>query len=369
MTAPGALQQALRVLLETPLLQEDVDGFREVYAWRLEVRAWFARVAGWPVQVGPGVVRLVAAPEKSEGGRAFGSLTTARACAMLAWTLWFHEYLGLRPGEARQFSLSELSGAIAEPSGLDFSELTSRRALVQAVRALGELGALRLLDDQTQGWEGGAAQAGALLEFTAGAAYLISSPPELPPTPAQRAARALLIGPALLRADDPGAYAALEDGALRHELEETLGWALELHPSYATLLRGGQVRGQAARWSPGRSVVSAAALLLLGALRAEVEAGRLVPDAASRLRVSHNKLYGLLDAVRAEHRTRWGEGGKTGTERLLRDILALWRSWGGLTDLDDPSGVTIEPHLARFEAGYREEGRSGGRGRRVGTRT
>ena len=107
MVQPG-LQNSVHALLEQPILLEGSDGFREAMAWRMELRRFFERVAGWSVLTGPGALRLVAAPAFAEAGRAFSGLRSPQAAAFVAWTLWYHEYLGLRLGDAKQFSLSEL---------------------------------------------------------------------------------------------------------------------------------------------------------------------------------------------------------------------------------------------------------------------
>jgi hypothetical protein len=353
-------------LLETPVLLEGFDGYREASAWRVNLGRFFAHAAGWVVQSGPGALRLAAGPAFFEGGRAFAGLKTARAAAMLAWVLWFHEYLGLRLGEPKQFSLSELAVSIEAQSGLSMTEYISRRALVQAVRSLEDLGAMRVLDADTDSWEGGSEDGGggALLEFTAGAAYLISNPPRLEPSALQRAVRALLTGPAFHRASDPEAFAALErdaqhEGGLITELERVLDWFLELHTDSALLLRGGVPRGLASRWSPGRSVTEAAGLMLVNALRDEVQAGTLEPDGFGRVRLTRNRLYASLDAVRETNRAHWGEQGKLSASKLLREILEDWRVWGTATfEGGTPEGglegefVTLEPSLARFEAFY-----------------
>ncbi len=366
-TVPTALTQAARTLLGTPLLIDGMDGFRETYAWRTELRAFFARTAALSVQIGPGVLRLALPPPFPEGGRAWNGLRSPRAAALVVWVLWYHEYLGVRLGEVAQFSLSELAAAISANPGvgdLDFSVLADRRALLQAVRTLAEVGALRVLDEDTTGWEGsadeGLPEGGALLEFTTAAPYLISLPLPMPVTAAQRAVRALLCGPALTRAQDAGAFAVLADPETVPELlemERTLGWTLDVHGPYALLLREGVTHGLASRWMPGRSVPGAAALLLLRAIRAEVEAGRLTPDAHGRLTLSQTRLYTLFNGVRTDFRSRWGEQGKQSGEKLLSGVLQQWREWGGVARMDADS-LTLEPHLARFDAGYEDEGRT-----------
>ena len=362
---PAALTQAARRLLDSPLLTEGMEGFRETYAWRSELRSFYARTAALSVQVGPGVLRLVLPPPHPEGGRAWSGLKSSRAAALVAWVLWYHEYLGVRLGEVRQFSLAELASAVSanpEAATLDFGVLHNRRALLQAVRALEEIGALRVLDADTARWEEsdwqGDAQAsgGALLEFTAAAPYLISVPPPLPASAAQRAARALLCGPALTLAQDPEAFGQLACAELQ-ELERTLNWTLEAQPEYLTLHREGVTHGLGKRWLPGSSVPSAAALLLLGAVRAEVASGTLNPDTNGRLTLSQTRLYTLLDGVRTRYRARWGE---QGSEKLLAQVLDLWREWGGITENGAERGatLTLEPHLAHFQAAYEDEGQT-----------
>ena len=355
MTTPPALQNAIRVLLEQPLLLEGAEGFREVIAWRAEVSQFFARVAGWTVLTGPHALRLVAPPAFAEGGRALEGLHSVKATVFLAWILWFHEYLGLRLGEARQFSLSELASQIENQSGLAMTSLEHRRALVQAVRTLEILGAMRLLDASTNEWEDAKeGHAGALLEFTSGAAYLISQPVVQLVTPLQRAIQALLTGPALHRSLDPEAFAALQadadsDRGVVEYVENTLGWTLEIQADYALLLRGGITRGLAKRFTPGRGVVSSAGLLLLNTIRAEVQAGRLQSQ-TGRVRLTQNQLYAFLDQVRATHRDKWGQQAATSTDKILREILEDWLSWGAASQ--EGEFWWLEAILSRFEAYY-----------------
>uniref|UniRef100_UPI0025BB2512 DUF2398 family protein n=1 Tax=Deinococcus sp. TaxID=47478 RepID=UPI0025BB2512 len=170
------------------------------------------------------------------------------------------------------------------------------------------------------------------------------------------------------RAHDPEAFNYLQAPEL-DELTRTLGWTLDIHAEYAALGREGMTSGLGIRWLPGRSVFSAAALLLLNAVRREVEARTLTPDPAGRLTLSRTRLYTLLDTVRADYRARWGETGKKhSTEKLLDEVLELWRQWGGIASQDE-STLTLEPHLARFFAAYEDEGaaqvvRRGGRRRK-----
>lgn len=357
---PAAFTAAVRSLLDTPLLTEGMDGFRETYAWRLELRAFYARVAALNVQSGPGVLRLVLPPPFPEGGRIWEGMRTAHAAAFVAWVLWYHEFLGVQPGEVRQFSLAELAAAISghpEAPELDFSLRPQRLALLQAVRALHDLGVLTIVDEAAQSWESGDGEAGgsggALLEFTAAAPYLISRLPEPVASPPQRAVRALLCGPALTRAQDPEAFAEL-GAPLLEDLVRTLGWSLSVNAEYATLHREGLVHGQGRRWTPGRSAVSTVALLLLQAVQREVREERMVPGEHGRLTVTKVRLYGLLDQVRSLHRSRWGTLGQESTDRLLEGVLAEWRTWGGVAT-SEAMLVSLEPHLARFAPAYESE--------------
>jgi Protein of unknown function (DUF2398) len=355
MTTPQALQTAIRALLEQPLLLEGMEGFKEVIAWRSEVTRFFANTAGWSVLAGPSAVRLYAPPAFFEAGRALEDLQNPKAPLMVIWILWFHEFLGLRLGESRQFSLSELASQIESQSKLAMTVLEHRRALVQAVNTLETLGVLRLLDANTEVWEGGeTSHAGALLEFTSGAAYLISQPAVSQATSLQRAAQALLGGVCLHKSLDPEAYNALvrdadEENGVVARLENTLGWSLEIQPEYALLLRGGTPKGLAKRFSPGRGVVQAAGLLLLNTIRTEVQDKRLRNE-NGRLRLTHNQLYALLDTVRNQYRDKWGQQANTSTQKLLREILEDWALWGAARD--DGDFVILEAILSRFEAFY-----------------
>ncbi|MFC6663769.1 DUF2398 family protein [Deinococcus multiflagellatus] len=162
-SVPAAFTAAVRTLLDTPLLTEGMEGFRETYAWRLELRVFFARVAALTVQSGPGVLRLVLSPPFPEGGRAWADVRSPQAAGFVAWVLWYHEFLGVQAGEVRQFSLAELASAISshpQAQDLDFSVRSQRLALLQAVRALRELGALAIVDESSQEWENGEGEAG-----------------------------------------------------------------------------------------------------------------------------------------------------------------------------------------------------------------
>ena len=350
---PAAFTAAVRRLLERGLLTPSTEGWAETYVWRTELRAFFSRVAGLEVQSDLEVLRLVFPPPFPESGRLWSRVRSPRAAALVVWLLWYHEYLGMRLGEVRQFTLAELADAITRnprAAGLDFTQAPDRRAMIQAVRALEDVGALRVLDVEAGDWEQGVGRGGALLEFTPAAPYLISAVQLRPASPAQRAVRALLTGPALTRAQDPEAFAALETPEVE-EAVRSLGWALERQSTYALLRREGHPSGFAARWEPARSTGGAVALLLLEALRAEVRSGQTVPDEDGRLTVSRNRLYTLLSDVRDRHRVHWGEKGKVGSEKLLDAALALWREWGGVAQ-EDGMFVTLEPHLSRFGAGY-----------------
>jgi hypothetical protein len=48
-TVQPGLQNSVRGLLEQPILLEGSDGFREAMTWRMELRRFFERIAGWSV--------------------------------------------------------------------------------------------------------------------------------------------------------------------------------------------------------------------------------------------------------------------------------------------------------------------------------
>jgi len=351
-----------RALLETPLMSEGHEDFRETWKWRRELRKVFSDLTGWTVQISPGVLRLCGQAPFPDAGRAGSEeLDSPRAASMFAWTLWYHESLG-RVSELHQFTLEELAGAITQASGTDFLKSTDRQALTRALKALTALGAVQLIDAGDDAWlegRGPEGQAplpgtvgGKLFEFTVLAAYLISPAPPDSPTDLQRAYRALLTGPALSRARDPQAYLALDATACR-QIESVFGWSTDQQGDYAALLRDAQPRRSAHHVPQGRSAGSAAALLLTEAVRAEQATGRLGRDTQGRVLISGGELYGLMDTVREQYRAHWGQFGLKSTETLLGETLDRWRALGALSDWPgSPDGYALEPHLARVRAAY-----------------
>ncbi len=354
----AGLVEALRILIERPLLQEGDEGFLTAWPWRRELQTFFAERAGWVLQFGPGVLRLNAHAPFPEGGRAMDGLQHPQDAALLAWALWYHESLEVLVGEARQFSLEEMAQAISEQASIDFTVYRNRQSLKRALGQLSELGGLRVIDGGAGSWEDGQGEEGGeLLEFTPGVAYLIApSPPRPDVPPAVRATRALLVGPALSRARDEEAYLALGP-ELQDQLEDALDWVLDLQGDHAALMMDTQSREGVRRLTLGRSARSSAAMLLIEAIRQErrlpTGGPPLGQDLHGRVQISPGRLYALMDRVREEHRARWGQFGLKDTARILQDVLDQWRQLGGIDDWHEtPGGILIEAHLARYDSSY-----------------
>src|SRR5260370_34397125 len=153
----------------------------------------------------------------------------------------------------------------------DFRRPADRYSIQRALQYLEDLGGLQLVDGQTKEWVEQTADADVLYEFTdvirslvsafnpqllaVVAAHLNDGGEALLPTrlqnilgdlfpaagikPLMRAWRALLLGPILLRYDDPEALVQLVVHAdeVANELLETLGWLLEVNHDYACIVR------------------------------------------------------------------------------------------------------------------------------------
>ncbi|HVC34731.1 MAG TPA: DUF2398 family protein [Chloroflexota bacterium] len=252
------LAKAHRLLLERPVLRrvQHRDEYILVARHVDVLEGWHRERTGWPVYYNEraGIIRLRRRPSLVPSGiwepwKADVVLSSPRDYACLVYLLWYaRSPIVLGRGGIRQALLSELSTHLAQRSALrddargeedervvepfDFGK---RRAdyhsLRRALKALEDLGAVCIVDEVTP--RPGAGDEGeALIEFTEVVEALIV---ELDPRaiaavgagrpdplglevpvldeaanpPLRRAWRALLLGPVLLRRDDPPAFQAL----------------------------------------------------------------------------------------------------------------------------------------------------------------
>ena len=387
MTAPSPFEESrlaerkrvLRHLLVHPLLLATMEPalFAAAVRHRAELTTWFAEYAGWTLVVEPaaGHVRLLKRPAHPDGTRParapgkepFDRRRYALLCLALA-------ALDGMPGQTTLARLAEaireLSLEEQELSPFDPQLLAERRAFVDVLRLLTELGLLVFRDGDTEAY----AQRGkgdALYDVRdrlLGQLLAAPLPPALAGTPARMAEeerpqteegerhrarqtifRALLDDPVVYYQDlDPGALAWLEHGHafLYERLEQDVGVELERRAEgLAAVDRDGTLTDST--FPEGNSTVKHAALLLCEWLadgaRAARAAGQPPPP------VDWAALVERVAALRAEHGERWSkeyEPSEGGSGRLAAAALALLEGFGLAERLD--AGWRARPAAARF---------------------
>lgn len=402
-----ALARAHQLLLDYPVLVRARE--REEYvlvARHIELlERWHREHTGWPIyhDERAGVIRLRRRPSVLPSGvfepwRSDVVLASPRDYACLAYLLWYaRSPLALARGTVRQVLLSDLRDHLAQRSGLREAreteedstrgavepfDFTRRRAdnhsLWRALRALEDLGAVRILDEATTGDE---SDREALIEFTgvvesliaeldlgavlaAGALRPDARSLDVPildserQTPLRRAWRTLLLGPALFRYDDPAAFHAVRSNRrlVEDDVVGLFGLALELSTHYARLVRPS---GTPALRTPSvlnhqqRGIVQAG-LLLCAALRDEAAAGQLdEPDENGCLTISRAKVAEIFGQVYEADRSRWGSGlADLRAETILARALAVLRTAGLVRGPDAFGDVLVLPTAALYHAEY-----------------
>ena len=387
MTAPSPFEvsrlaerrRVLRHLLVHPLLLASSEPaiFAAAVRHRAELTTWFAEYAGWTLVVEPaaGHVRLLKRPAHRDGTRParapgkepFDRRRYALLCLALA-------ALDGMPG---QTTLARLVEAIRELSleeqalsPFDPELMAERRAFVDVLRLLTELGLLVLRDGDAEAY----AQRGKgdalydVRERLLGQLLAAPLPPALAGTPARMAEeerpqtedgerhrarqaifRALLDDPVVYYQDlDPGALAWLDHGRafLYERLEQDVGMELERRAEgLAAVDPDGTLTDST--FPEGNSTVKHAALLLCEWLadgtRAARAAGQSPPTVESLAVVER------VAALRAEHGERWSkeyEAGEAGSGRLAAGALALLEGFGLAERL--AAGWRARPAAARF---------------------
>ncbi len=309
--ADAELIKAHVALMEKEVIQpKDGDLFRLVKHYYRKLQDWHDQHTGWHIRRSSTVIRLLRHPSTVASGYVTEELKEPRDFACFTWILWYAEsrqYSGR--GNDQQFLLSKLAERIQEQSAnvtnseakLDFLKQSDRYSMRRALKYMEDWGGLQLVAGQTKEWVEQTGDADVLYEFTDVTRSLVAAlRPEtltdvatrleesamtLAPalltytaettTDLARAWRALLIGPILLRYDDPKAFAALAMHAseVASELSETFGWLLHIDRDYACIVRAS---GTATGPVMGLSLTGASdqiALLLCGAIRRQVASG------------------------------------------------------------------------------------------------
>src|SRR5437660_103899 len=271
-SATADLMKAHTALIEKEaILSRQSDLFRLVQHHYHKLQSWHDQHTSWRIQRSSTVIRLVRHLSAATPGYLYDRLKEPKDFACLTWILWYAENRQLTGrGNEQQFLLSQLAEQIQEQStsgvdedaAFDFRRPSDRYSIQRALQYLKDLGALQLVDGQTREWAQQAEDADVLYEFTdvirslvsafnpqlleVVAEYINNKEKVLQPTllqnilgdlfpvmaikPLVRAWRTLLLGPVLLRYDDPEAFADLVEHTdeVANDLLETFGWLLDV---------------------------------------------------------------------------------------------------------------------------------------------
>lgn len=401
-TYTAELMKAHVALMEREvILSKDVDLFRLVNRHYYTLQSWHDQNTGWRIQRSATVIRLVRQLSATTPGYLYDRLREPRDFACLTWILWYAENRQLSGrGSEQQFLLSQLAEQIQEQSlsdidgiaSFDFRRPADRYSIQRALQYLEDLGGLQLVDGQTKEWVEQTADADVLYEFTDVIRSLVSAfNPQLLAMvaahlndegetlrtirlqdiigdifpvagirPLVRAWRTLLLGPVLLRYDDPEAFAELVTHAdeVANELLETFGWLLDVKRDYACAVRAsGMPTGPVTGLTPfGTS--DQMALLMCTTIREQVTTGAWPrPDSYGCLHVTTEDMNALFYTLRERFGENWGnEARSRGSRSLLNDVYKKMRQVGLLRGPDDAGNVLILPTAARYNATYEKAG-------------
>ncbi len=383
------------------ILSKQVDLFRLVNCHYYTLQNWHDQNTGWRIQRGATVIRLVRQLSATTPGYVYDRLKEPRDFACLTWILSFAENRQLTGrGNEQQFLLSQLAEQIQEQSrseidgetAFDFRRPTDRYSIQRALQYLEDMGGVQLVDGQTKEWVEQSADADVLYEFTdvirslvsafnpqllaMVATHLNNEGKTLQPTllqsivgdhfpvmalkPLVRAWRTLLLGPVLLRYDDPEAFAELVAHAdeVANELLETFGWLLDVKRDYACIVRAsGMSSGPVTSLTPfGTS--DQMAVLMCTAIREQVTTGAWpLPDKYGCVHVTSEDMNALFYTLRERYGENWGnEARGKGSRSLLNDVYKKMRQVGLLRGPDGAGNILILPTAARYSASYEKAG-------------
>ena len=386
--------QAQTALLDNEIvtLRDHTEAYRQIRVYFGELETWHQQHTGWRIQRGRNYFRLERHLHAIVSVYTDDKLKKARDFACFAWLLRFAEKRYLSGGgRNQQFLLTQMVEDLQEQTQiagdgenqLNFKNQYDRFSMSRALDYLSRLGGITTLEGETKKWvdEGDAIENEVLYEFTAIThslvealnqgrveaivAHLVQSKQSFLPArvatlsdpipPLTRAWRALLLGPILLRYDDPEAFSDLMNQAeqVNEELAEAFGWSLELNNDYACIVRGGSLSvgsGPEIALSSGYNQII---LLLCTAFREQVETGTWQPDSYGCLHVSHLDVAQLFTELRQRYGSHWGttiQGQKAND--LFTELYQRMRQLGFLRGPDEQGELLILPTAARYRFSY-----------------
>lgn len=382
------VQAAYRALLDdfAVIAAENPDVFRTIRMRYKEMRTWFYDMTGWWLVVNTDCAYVAKYPAAVLPWHGFDvdrerPLQSPLDYELMVWALWYGE----RKPLDHTFLIGMLASDIAEEARpyvgaghIDWNQRPHRESLVRAMRLLEHIGAVRRLDGEADWFERDGMDADTVYEFTPvarimrtqSASELLPTGIEIPTaaqarplTVRQRLYRSLLTLPAMLAELEPEAFALLQRMdqriAIAADLEEHLGWQLELTLTYAALLRQRESGAQPS--FPTGHVVSRIALLLCQHFRAVVTGkargvGGLAPDGFDRVLISRERFQSELGRVKQKYDKWWGATTRArGLTSLADEVLDCMRGWRIASGPADDGQITIYPTAARFAAVYTDE--------------
>ncbi|MDA8336934.1 MAG: TIGR02678 family protein [Peptococcaceae bacterium] len=386
---------ALADLLDRVLVtrRSSPEAYRRIFLHYPSLQEWFRERTGWRLTRWEDAFRLERVPPRAFAGRGLEGLREPLDYACFSWILWF---AATRAGEVQDwFALSDLAREVQEVSGGRFTlEMRSHReSFVRSLRLFQLLGVLAPYAGSEEYWVSRGDQADAhaevLYDLAPHAPRLLAAVGEevlqnigransgqkVPPSlsgearPLARAWRALLLGPALWRGDDPEAFAALVKQAreVEDDLYDSLGWHLEVGRDHARVWRsatgpgaGGLLvdlgGGPGEEGTPHVRYSLHPVLLLAGRIREDVADGRYTADAEGAVRVTEGDLRDHLLGLAKAHRGQWGqEMQKMGLEQLFGQVFRLMRRLGFLRGPDADGTCWVLPGAAGAIGFYDEQ--------------
>ncbi len=388
------LLQAQMALLDNEIvtLRDNAEVYRQIRVYFNNLEAWHQEHTGWRIQRGRNYFRLERHLHAITPVYTDDKLKKARDFACFAWLLWFAEKRYLSGGgRNQQFLLTEMVEGLQEQTQiagggdkqLDFRNQYDRFSMSRALDYLARLGGITTLEGETKKWvdEGNALENEVLYEFTpithslvealnqgrveAITAHLAQSQQALQPArvttlsapiPAiTRAWRALLLGPILLRYDDPEAFSDLTKQAeqVNDELSEAFGWSLELNNDYACIVRGGSLSTGSGPDIGLTSGYHQIILLLCTAFREQVETGKWEPDSYGCLHVNHLDVAQLFNELRQRYGSHWGSTIQAQkANELFTELYQRMRQFGFMRGPDEQGEILLLPTAARYRFSY-----------------
>lgn len=393
------LLQAHKALLEKTFISSNDEAYFWIKTQYPALKEWHRLHTGWSIERRNDLFCLLRQPSALTLGYVDSKceLQKARDFVYVSWILWYaaNDQIAKR-GNGQVFLLLQMlerlteewrfAGCINELTlgeSADFANqppvMSNRRSMAQALKYLQGLQCLKELDGQVDSWV--EQDVPVLYQFT-NAIHLLTM--SLDPdtrdaviahqkeatifTPTVftlrkekhsaliRAWRVLLIGPFLLRGDDPEAFSALLEHVdkVQDDLDAAFGWSLEVNHDYACVIR--DTPSTVAPNLFGSKTGSDQILLLFcGELRNQVAANMLKPDYDGCITTTVPYLLDILAAMRNRFEEHWGQGMRNKNNKvMLTEILTKMRRIGFIRGPDSKNTVFILPTAARYSPRYTE---------------